>query len=64
MKDATGAGDAFIGAVITQILETPNKEMEEIIKLANLVGGITTTKLGALESIPTWEEVEKCKNNF
>ena len=64
MKDATGAGDAFIGAVITQILETPNKEMEEIIKLANLVGGITTTKLGALESIPTWNEVESYKNNF
>lgn len=64
MKDATGAGDAFIGAVITKILETPNKEMEEIIKLANLVGGITTTKLGALESIPTWEEVEKYKNNL
>ena len=38
--------------------------MEEIIKLANLVGGITTTKLGALESIPTWNEVESYKNNF
>ena len=46
------------------MLETPNKEMEEIIKLANLVGGITTTKLGALESIPTWNEVESYKNNF
>lgn len=64
MKDATGAGDAFIGAVITQVLETPDKEMEEIIKLANLVGGITTTKLGALESIPTWEEVETYKNTL
>lgn len=25
--------------------------------MANLVGGITTTKLGVLESIPTWDEV-------
>lgn len=58
MKDATGAGDAFIGAVIAQVLNNPQKDMEEIIKLANLVGGITTTKVGALESIPTWEEVE------
>ncbi len=31
--------------------------MEEIIKTANIVGGITTTKIGALESIPTWDEV-------
>lgn len=57
MKDATGAGDAFIGAVIAQILNEPGKSMEKILEMANLVGGITTTKLGALESIPTWDEV-------
>lgn len=57
MKDATGAGDAFIGAVIAQILNEPGKSMEKIVEMANLVGGIITTKLGALESIPTWDEV-------
>ena len=57
MKDATGAGDAFIGAVIAQILNEPGKSMEKIVEMANLVVGITTTKLGALESIPTWDEV-------
>lgn len=57
MKDATEAGDAFIGAVIAQILNEPGKSMEKIVEMANLVGGITTTKLGALESIPTWDEV-------
>ncbi|MFR7993235.1 MAG: carbohydrate kinase family protein [Clostridium sp.] len=57
MKDATGAGDAFIGAVIAQILNEAGKSMEKIVEMANLVGGITTTKLGALESIPTWDEV-------
>lgn len=57
MKDATGAGDAFIGAVIAQILNEPGNSMEKIVEMANLVGGITTTKLGALESIPTWDEV-------
>ena len=57
MKDATGAGDAFIGAVIAQILNEPGKSMEKIVEMANLVGGITRTKLGALESIPTWDEV-------
>lgn len=59
MVDATGAGDAFIGAVIAQVLNTPNKSIEDIIKTANLVGGITTTRIGALESIPTWDEVEQ-----
>lgn len=59
MKDATGAGDAFMGAVLAQILNEPDKDIIEIVKIANLVGGITTTKIGALESIPTWEEVLK-----
>ena len=60
MVDATGAGDAFIGAVIAQILNNEkNRSIDEIIEMATLVGGITTTNLGALESIPTWNEVEK-----
>ena len=61
MVNATGAGDAFMGAVLAQVVENPAKSMEEIVKTANIVGGITTTKIGALESIPTWEEVEKYK---
>ena len=39
------------------MLNNTNRSMIEIVRLANLVGGITTTKLGALESIPTWDEV-------
>lgn len=64
MRDATGAGDAFVGAVISQFLITPDKDIREIVKYANIVGGITTTRIGALESIPTIEEVnEFIKNN-
>ena len=57
MKDATGAGDAFIGAVISQILINSNKDIRDIVRYANIVGGMTTTKVGALESIPTSDEV-------
>lgn len=64
MRDATGAGDAFIGAVIAQLLKDNKKDIEEIVKVANLVGGITTTKIGALESIPEWNEVEQYINNM
>ena len=59
MKDATGAGDAFMGAVLAQVLNEPERDIEEIVKLSNIVGGITTTKIGALDSIPTWDEVFK-----
>ena len=62
MKDATGAGDAFIGAVLAQILNEPDKDIFEIVKLANVVGGLTTTRVGALESIPTWDEVFEYMN--
>lgn len=57
MKDSTGAGDAFIGSVLAQILNDPDKDIFEVVKLANVVGGLTTSKIGALESIPTWDEV-------
>lgn len=59
MKDATGAGDAFIGAVISQFLIMPDKDIRDIVKYANIVGGITTTRIGALESIPTIDEVNE-----
>lgn len=64
MVDATGAGDSFIGAVIAQVLNTPEKDIIDVIKTANLVGGITTTRIGALESIPTLEEVEEYRQSL
>lgn len=65
MIDSTGAGDAFIGALLSQIANLEdsksildNEEMlVEFTKNANRVGALTTTKLGALDSIPTWDEV-------
>ncbi|MDE5977245.1 MAG: carbohydrate kinase [Turicibacter sp.] len=66
MIDSTGAGDAFIGALLSQIanLEQPKSILADELKLvefttkANKVGALTTTKLGALDSIPSWDEVE------
>lgn len=65
MIDSTGAGDAFIGALLSQIANLENPKsilvdedlLMEFTKNANKVGALTTTKLGALDSIPTWEEV-------
>lgn len=60
MIDSTGAGDAFIGSVIAKAVEYDCLSLEkmlDIIKYANVVGALTTTKLGALSSIPTEDEV-------
>ena len=65
VKDTTGAGDAFIGALLSQIanLEQPKSILTDeamlvdFTKNANKVGALTTTKLGALDSIPSWDEI-------
>ena len=66
--DATGAGDAFMGGVLYQlsqmedIKKLPFEKWKEIIRFANVVGGLTTTKYGAMEGIPTLEEVNALLN--
>jgi ribokinase len=55
--DTTGAGDAFNGA-FAFALANEYKNKEALI-FANKVAGISTTKLGAANSMPTIEEVNK-----
>ena len=65
--DTTGAGDAFIGAAISKLLTYYDKKLidilqlhgESILKFSNFVAAQVTTKYGAIESIPTLNEVEK-----
>lgn len=63
-KDTTGAGDAFLAGFIhelclqgTQALEHP-EIAKDIVKYACAVGGLTTTKPGAIAAQPTAQEVE------
>lgn len=66
--DSTGAGDAFVGAVLYKLCEFENpkeilndfEKLETITNFANKVGAIVCTKLGAIAAIPTLEEV----NNY
>jgi ribokinase len=55
--DTTGAGDAFNGA-FAFALANEYKNKDALI-FANKVAGISTTKLGAANSMPTIEEVNK-----
>jgi len=55
--DTTGAGDAFNGALSVALAKEYN--IKEAVIFANKVGGISTTRLGAANAMPTIEEVEK-----
>ena len=48
--DTTGAGDAFNGGLAYGISEA--KSIKECLELANKVAGLSTTKLGAGDSMP------------
>ncbi|KAJ4757970.1 pfkB-like carbohydrate kinase family protein [Rhynchospora pubera] len=62
--DTTGAGDAFVGAMLSKLvqdlsaLQDENK-LREVLSFANAGGAITTTKKGAIPSLPTEGEVLK-----
>ena len=61
--DSTGAGDAFVGAVLKQVSDIEDKqnisfeEWKDIITFANKVGAITCTNYGAIASMPTLSEL-------
>ncbi len=63
--DSTGAGDAFVGAMLYQIAKREDKldftTISEYVEFANLVGAITCMNFGAICSIPTYEEVKRLR---
>ena len=66
--DSTGAGDAFMGAILYQLSKIDDKRnvsfesWKEILRFANVVGGLVTTKYGAMEGLPTCNEVQQNLN--
>src|SRR5699024_4278189 len=56
--DTTGAGDSFIGAVLYCLANHKLKDPTDVLKFANAVGAITTTREGAISALPFLEEVE------
>ncbi len=62
VKDTTGAGDAWIGAFLAQCahhdtLPTDMRLLQKYAKVANAFAALTTTKLGAMEAMPTLIEL-------
>lgn len=68
VEDTTGAGDAFIGAFLYQLLKKKadqeslvdivNEYYKEILAFANASGALTTTGKGAISSLPSKKEIQ------
>ncbi|ANU21987.1 carbohydrate kinase family protein [Planococcus donghaensis] len=63
--DTTGAGDAFVGAMLYQLAKEKDvkktlenfEEIKKITSISNKVGAIVCTRIGAISAIPTLDEV-------
>lgn len=69
--DSTGAGDAFVGALLYQISMVNHEEeltfeiLKDHVQFANKVAAIVCTKVGAISSLPTLNEVnEFLRHNY
>lgn len=57
--DTTAAGDSFVGAFVTEL--SKDRPIEDAIEDAIKASSLTVTKQGAIQSLPTKEEVDKIK---
>lgn len=68
VQDTTGAGDAFLAGFIYQLCQQGTQKLknpqvaQKIVKYACAVGGLTTTKAGAIAAQPSLAEVESFLN--
>ena len=69
--DTTGAGDAFLGAVLTLLKDRTRAELEALTEpeltaiaaFANAAGSLATTRKGAIAIMPDRAQVEECMKN-
>ena len=64
--DATGAGDAFLGGMLFQVLQRAKEidqwtaeEMAMSVRFANAIGALVTTRKGAIPAMPNLHEIEQ-----
>ncbi|XP_013601878.1 PREDICTED: putative fructokinase-8 [Brassica oleracea var. oleracea] len=58
---STGAGDSFIGAFLSQIVDDQSvledeERLRKVLRFSNVCGAITTTKKGAIPALPSDSE--------
>jgi ribokinase len=57
--DTTGAGDAFNGGFAVALTENEKYNIKDAIKFASATAGLSTTKIGTANSMPSREEIDK-----
>jgi fructokinase len=62
--DATGAGDAFLAGTLTHLAESPawletEASVREAVRRGTAAGALTCLQLGAMQGLPTREELER-----
>ena len=55
--DTTGAGDAFNASFAVALTE--NQNIRDAIKFASATAGLSTTKIGTANSMPSRAEIDK-----
>ena len=69
--DTTGAGDAFLGALLWRLREKSARQLAQLsrtewisaVQFANASGSLTTTRKGAIPAMPDRESIEECIRN-
>ena len=62
VRDTTGAGDAFVGALAYSL--ATGSCVTDAVKFANVAASISVTKDGTQAGLPTREEIETLKRKF
>ena len=63
--DTLGAGDAFVAAMLTQLMthanlaSLENDQLDSIMRYANAAGALATQKVGVIPALPTHWEIEQ-----
>lgn len=63
--DTLGAGDAFVAAMLTQLMphadlvSIDKAQLDSIMRYANVAGALATQKVGVIPALPTHSDIEK-----
>lgn len=67
VKDTTGSGDSFFGALLAQIVQSGRRpgqlsqeELSRFVDFANAAGATCATKTGAIPALPDTAAIEEC----
>ena len=70
--DPLGAGDGFVAAMLTQIMDSSggmgelpklnDNQLQGMMRYANAAGALTTQKIGVIPALPTASEIEEFLN--